>query len=424
MDPAELNERIASVMVRAGETNEQTAEERALVDEVETGIRPKEFSITALIILVVSLGAIGIGGSIIFGDEHLKENWILFWQGQLKEELDKRHQAEMDRMEKLDRLTQNRYGDITLFYSPRDAEVKCVRLAWRESMDQFMERYEHGGADERQPSGEFELKQCYAKTAGLKGNQYFQSIPIQNLPIVERKDDGTVFTYEYKIDVTHHNEAGVQDYKPRSFLLHSPFSYHKPPPCEVPEGPQDCAKKTPICVTPLRFQETGGNAYAADFTGCDLIPEPSIFKCTYAKTMYTVKCEMKTALEEAAKIIDPETKKPKVMTEDEQRALRDSYTMQFSGQTLEDWNTRIEELQDYSKCENVTNDPTKPPNSFVQAQQIIDTCGCPPEKSLDKCEVFKIPPPEPPIPGAKTPPLPPVVKTPLNGFCQDWKEAL
>ena len=344
LDPVAANEHLAQLMMKPS-TPGVTPEEKELRDSVDHTIHPKRFSVMAIVVALVVVGASVIGGFWIKGDERLKENWFLFWEGRLADEYKQRAQAEFDRNEKVDRWTINRYGDITLFYSPRDSRVKVTQLAYSETQDQFVKRYIRGGDDERKTVGEKELEAVGKKTASLKETEYFQNLPIKFLPLVERQDDNSMQTFEYRVEITHVNKSGKPDYKSRTYLVHTPFSYHAPA-----EG-----------VTPLRFQDAGGGSFRAPFHGADLVPEPSVFMCNYAEVTYKTRCDLERRLK-----VDPDDKLKVIPTEAEIPALKEALLMDYSGLPTDEWQERVAELTNY----------TADPEAWAHAQEMAANCLC------------------------------------------------
>ncbi len=370
LDPTEANAALAATMV-IPISPEVTPEERELVDAVDTSIRPKIFSAFAVVLALALIAATVIGAFWVKGDPRVQENWFLFWEGRLAEEYKQRAQALYEREEKVDKMTLNRYGDITLFYSPRDSKVKVTEITYSEAQKEFVERYVRGGEDKRKEVGRRELDQIGKKTAELKEDQYFQNLPVKNLPVVEREADGSMKTFEYEIEITHVNASGKPDYKPRRYLLHSQFSYHPPP-----DG-----------VTPLRFQDQGGGSFRAPFMGADLIPEPSIFMCTYAEVSFAARCdfEWRTRPEAEVKVTEPEIP-----------ALKENLQMQYSGLPTDEFQERVDELTNYKAD----------PDAWTHAQEMAAQCACrtevevpdpqdptkkikqPKELKIDNCPLF------------------------------------
>ncbi len=403
IDPAVANAQTADAMIQAVLATDRTAEEVALAKEHEQAQLRQRWSIGALVTLVLVVGAGAAGSYVVLGDEVMREQWALFWEGKLKEEADKKCQADCERKQKEDLATMNRYGEINLFYSPRDAKVKVTKVIYKETIPEFMERYERGGEDKRQPGGEEPLKQVEEVMGKLKGNSYFENLPLHDLGVLERSEDNTtVFTYEYKVEITHTDEQGKNDYKPRSYLLHSQFSYHPPP----------------AGWTPLRFQEVAGNQFVAPFNGCNLIPEPTVFKCMYAETMYKVKCEVERARKAAKDLAKEEKKEWKDWTPEEEATFRANSLMETSGVAPEEWQQRVDELKGY----------TQVPEAWTQAQEIPEKCECDAEveikspdgsketkTGLDACDLWKGPP---------DPSKPPKDPKNLGGYCKSWKKPL
>ncbi len=432
-DSAKLTEKLVESMVRAYPA-EVTPEERELVDVVDKAIRPSKMSTIAIVLGLVILGA-GLGGyfwvngdkgqygdlgelSEMGGHTGLREKWYFFWEGKLAHEYRDRAEASYDREEKKDKMTLNRYGDITLFYSPRDSRVKVTKVMYTETADEFVERYIRGGADKRKDPTREELTSIGAKTAELKEDQYFQNLPVKFLPVVERNDVKQMqmmMTYEYELEVTHVNASGKQDYKPRKYLLHSPFSYHPPP-----EG-----------WTPLRFQDQGGGMFRAPFHGADLVPEPSIFMCTYAEVSFNARCDFEWQSRPA---VEGEPDRPK-LSDAELPSFKEGLVMQFSGLPPDEWMARVEELKNYKED----------PEAWAHAQemagwteQMIPTalpgCVCsieveepskddpkkmvkvPKQLKIDQCPLFKLQEKNL-MPDGVTPVLPDQNKA----YCKDYK---
>lgn len=224
---------------------------------------------TTIFVIAILLAIGGIG--YILANDSLREQTGAFLSGNIreyKEKEKKRIEAEDARIQA---ETRNRYGNVTLSYFPQDARVIITELKWVETLPQFVSRSLKGGDDTR---GEPQKREIPNRTGELKENEKVDSLPLMDLPIMQKAEgkDDQIETFAYEVTIE------KEGYYPRMFLFAD----------ETYPGKKD--EKTAL----IQWVNAGPGIYMAQWNGCDLMPKPELMRKQYAKVIVGFECLKKT----------------------------------------------------------------------------------------------------------------------------------
>jgi hypothetical protein len=161
----------------------------------------------------------------------------------------------------------NQYGEVVLNYTPPTAQVVLTQLKWTETAEAFLARAD-GGADTR---SEPTKKDIPNRTSELKEREIVNSLPLSDLPIVEKAegDENTIHTYAYEVEIK------KEHYHSRNFLFADKDHF---------------SGSTARGVEKMWFAEIGPDVYTVGWNGCDLEPKPEARRDDYVKTRIKMTC--------------------------------------------------------------------------------------------------------------------------------------
>ncbi|NOZ02229.1 MAG: hypothetical protein GXP54_10115 [Deltaproteobacteria bacterium] len=271
--------------------SEEEESGRTVIDDEEvydTRTKRPFFTTPVIIIMVVALlTAIGLG--VIYSDPILTEQFEALLAGELGEYKEQLRKAQEDRIREIENLTSNKYGSLTLFYSPRDAKVTITEKKF--TMDCSHAKGEtalleclRGRMDYSQKPVERQVDNPSLHLDHEK-KEIVESIPLNDIPIQEASEDRTiVYRYEYSILIE------KEGYYPRTFYM---------------TGDKD---RPPLKdVETLFWTQRGPGIFAVDFRGADLMPKPETAKENYMAARKDVLCvqrEIEKKRKEGKKISD------------------------------------------------------------------------------------------------------------------------
>ena len=219
-----------------------------------------------IILMLVAAGGVGY----VLTNDKLKQDMECFFSG----EVEKCKTAEKSQQEakwrEVDALTVNRYGSTELHYTPADAKVVITQLKWTEGIEDYVGRVKQGKQDVR---GEPERIDIPNKTASLKENEIVESLPLQDVPLLEKStdsvDDSTqIYTYAYEMNIE------KEGYFPRTFLF----------------GTDDLPMKVPEGAMFYKWENAGPGVFIANFGGADLMPKPETARPKLVKALIAIRC--------------------------------------------------------------------------------------------------------------------------------------
>ncbi len=175
----------------------------------------------------------------------------------------------------IEELTDNRYGSVTLTYTPADAKVVIEQLKFKNDCSQFA-----GNPDgmlaclKKGPdySANPEVSPIDNKSLHLNRDQreIIESLPFTDMPIQESNDERTIsWAYEYKIEIIR------EGYEPRKFHF---------------TGDRKRIGALGMGWESRFWDMKGPGLYMVDFQGADLAPKPETAKLNYIATVRDSEC--------------------------------------------------------------------------------------------------------------------------------------
>jgi hypothetical protein len=257
-------------------TEEEEAGKRNVEETIEDYREKRKFRFTPPVIVTIVVVVLSlIGLAIIYSSPVLREQFEALLAGELGTYKEQLRKAQEDRIREIERLSANKYGSVTLFYSPRDARVTIVERKFKldcsksKNDDELIECL-RGKVDY---SAEPEKKEIDNPSLHIDRSkkEIVEQIPLNDVPIQEASEDRkVVFRYEYLVTIER------EGYYPRQFL----FTADKERPAL-----QD--------VETILWIERGPGVFIADFRGADLLPKPETAKDNYVKARKDLLCLMK-----------------------------------------------------------------------------------------------------------------------------------
>lgn len=223
------------------------------------------------IVTIVIMALVVIGGIVfVMTNDKFKQEIECFLSGEIEKCKTAEKKEQESQWREVDQLTVNRYGTTTLVYSPQDAKVVLTQLKWKEGIEDFVGRVKKGKEDKR---GEPERIDIPNRTSSLKEKEIVESLPLQDLPLLEKSTDSAgpdteVYTYAYEIVIE------KDGYYPRTFLFMT----------------DDVPMKTPEGVQAYKWENTGPGVYMANFTGADLMPRPETARPKMVEALIAIRC--------------------------------------------------------------------------------------------------------------------------------------
>jgi hypothetical protein len=236
---------------------------------------PKKKVNGSLMTVVVVLILTAIGMAIVYTNDNLSEQFDAIMRGELGKYKEELRKVKEDRIRDQEELTVNKYGSVTLFYSPKDSIVTIQQKRYAKDCSQV------GGNEEDvlvclkkdfDYTKEPEVKDIENKSQKLdrEKKEVVDSIPFNDIPIQESNEERTiVWTYEMEIQI---NREG---YEPRKFH----FTGEKNRLGKVGEGWES-----------KYWDQKGPGVFMVDFQGADLLPKPETAKNNYIAAVKDMEC--------------------------------------------------------------------------------------------------------------------------------------
>lgn len=238
--------------------------------DIDEPFDPERKSWGGVVTIVVMLLVVIAGVVFIMTNDKFKQDIECFFTGEIEKCKTAEKKEQETQWREIDQITVNKYGSTTLTYSPQDARVTLTQLKWKESIEDFMDRVKKGKADKR---GEPERIDIPNKTSSLKEKEIVESLPLQDLPLLEKSTDAAgpdteVYTYAYEVVVE------KDGYYPRSFIFIT----------------DDVPMKVPDGVQAYKWENTGPGVFMANYGGCDLMPKPETARPKMVEALIEIKC--------------------------------------------------------------------------------------------------------------------------------------
>lgn len=240
---------------------------------VEDARQPKgPFFTPPVIVTCVVLALTAIGLLIIYSSPTLSEQFNAMLAGELGKYKEQLRKAREDKIRDIENLTGNKYGSLTLFYSPRDAKVTIIEQKYRldcssaknedEQLACLKKKMDYNQTPETREIDNPSLHLDRSK------KEVVEQIPLNDIPIQEASDDRKqIFRYEYLIKIE------ADGYYPRQFFITG-----------------DKERPQPKDYETLYWEQKGPGVFMADFRGADLLPKPETAKENYKKARKAMVC--------------------------------------------------------------------------------------------------------------------------------------
>ena len=280
--------------------------------------REKFFTIPVIVVMVtVALTALGL--LVIYSSAGLREQFEAMLRGELGAYKEQMRKAKVEKVREIESVTGNRYGSLTLFYSPRDAKVTIVQRKY--------------ALDCTKAQGEDALLQClkgkvdYSQTPvetqvdnpslhlDRSKREVVEQIPLIDIPIQEGSDDRrTMYRYEMLITIE------ADGYHPRRFFLTADRER------QMGEGWET-----------LYWEQKGPNVWMVNVQGADLLPKPETARANYQKALQDWECIRRE--------IEAKRKAGKKVSEDTESGLFIEILNRNGFKTFEEFNVIDQELR-------------------------------------------------------------------------------
>jgi hypothetical protein len=253
--------------------DEEEGRTHAAKDVITDARRPKRekfFTIPAIVIIVViALTAIGLG--IIYSSPVLSEQFSAMLTGELGKYKEQLRKVREDKVREIESVTGNRYGSLTLFYSPRDSRVTITEYKYKLDCSKFTDDGEQLTCLRKRVdySQKPEQRQIDNPSLKLKDKEIVEQIPLNDIPIQEASDDRkTLFRYDIAVVIE------AEGYFPRKFFL---------------TGDKEHARNEEGWES-LFWEQKGPQIWMVDFRGADLLPKPETARANYQKALTDWEC--------------------------------------------------------------------------------------------------------------------------------------
>ncbi len=316
MDPkneSKMPRDVHELLLSSEEEEGRARKDDGQIEDARTPRGP--FFTMPVIITCIVLGLTAIGLTIIYSNPILSEQFSAMLSGDLGKYKEQLRKAREDKIRDIENLTGNKYGSLTLFYSPRDAKVAISEKKYK--LDCSTTKSE----DDQLAC--LRKKMDYAQTPETKiidnpslhldkaKKEIVEQIPLNDIPIQEAADDRkAIFKYEYTVVID------ADGYYPRTFFITG--DKERPPMKDVEL---------------LYWEQKGPGIFMADFRGADLLPKPETAKENYKKARYDMAC--------IDKDVDAKRKAGKNISDDTVQGLYLELVNRHGFKTFEEWN-RIE----------------------------------------------------------------------------------
>lgn len=253
--------------------DEEEGRSRIAEDVITDARRPKRekfFTTPVIVILVVAaLTLVGLG--VIYSNAVLSEQFSAMLSGELGKYKEQLRKVREDKVREIESVTGNRYGSLTLFYSPRTARVTITEFKYKldcskssgddETLACLRKKVDYSQTPEQRQIDNPSLK--------LKDKEIVEQIPLNDIPIQEASDDRKVL---FRYDLTVVIEA--DGYYPRKFFLTGDKEHGR-----AEEGWES-----------LFWEQKGPQIWMVDFRGADLLPKPETARENYKKALNDWEC--------------------------------------------------------------------------------------------------------------------------------------
>jgi hypothetical protein len=297
-------------------SEEEEGRSRKDDDSVEDSRRPRgPFFTPPVIVTCVVLGLSALGLIIIYSNPILSEQFSAMLSGELGKYKEQLRKAREDKIRDIENLTGNKYGSLTLFYSPRDAKVTITEKKYKldcsttksedDQLTCLKKKLDYNQAPETKQIDNPSLHLDRVK------KEVVEQIPLNDIPIQEASDDRKqILKYEYTVVLD------AEGYYPRTFFITG--DKERPPVKDV---------------EPLFWEQKGPGVFMADFRGADLLPKPETAKENYKKARMAMTC--------IDREVEEKRKAGKNISDDTVQGLYLELVNRHGFKTFEEWN-RIE----------------------------------------------------------------------------------
>lgn len=234
--------------------------------------REKFFTVPVIVITVsIVLSLIGIG--IIYSSPVLSEQFSAMLSGELGKYKEQLRKVKEDKVREIESVSGNKYGALTLFYSPRDSRVTITEYKYK--------------LDCSKAGGEDALLTCLKKKVDYtqkpeerqidnpslhldkEKREVVEQIPLNDIPLQEGSDDRKILSrYEMTVVIE------ADGYFPRKFFLTT----------DKERGRAEEGWET------LFWEQKGPQVWMVDFRGADLLPKPETARANYMKALNDWEC--------------------------------------------------------------------------------------------------------------------------------------
>lgn len=292
---------------------------KEILDSRKQGEKRPFFTAPVIVIIVVAL-LTGAGIAYIMADDIRAEQFDAMLNGELGKYKESLRKAQEDRIRDIEAVTGNRYGSLTLFYSPKTAQVHIKEFKYTQDCSHL--------------SDEMELLSCLRKAPDYtqtpvtrevdnpslhldkEKKEIVEQIPLNDIPIQEASEDRKiVYRYEYEIRIE------ADGYHPRYFFI---------------TGDRERTKDEEGWQT-LFWDQKGPGLFMADFQGADLMPTAETAKENYKSALIAIECIRRE--------IEAKRKEGKNITEDTVQGLYIELLNRNGFKTFEEFNIIDQELR-------------------------------------------------------------------------------
>jgi hypothetical protein len=319
---------------KKGNPNLKDVHELLLTEEEEEGRRRRDaddivedarrrdgpfFTPPVIVSCIVGILTV-IGLIIVYSSPSLSEQFSAMLSGELGKYKEQFRKVREDRIREIENLTSNKYGGVTLFYSPRDAKVTITERKYKLDCSTAADEDKQllclrGRIDYNQKPEERQIDNPSLHIDRAK-KQIVDQIPLNDIPIQESSEDRKqVFRFEYLIQIER------DGYYPRRFFV---------------TGDKD-HPVTEKEVEPLFWEQKGPGIYMVDFRGADLMPSAETAKENYIKARLDIAC--------VDREVEAKRKAGKNPSEDSIYGIKLEILNRHAFKTFEEWNRIDTELK-------------------------------------------------------------------------------
>jgi hypothetical protein len=290
-----------------------------ILDTRKDGEKRKFFTVPVIVVLIVILLS-GIGIAYIMADDIRAEQFNAMMHGELGKYKESLRKAQEDRIRDIEAVTGNKYGSLTLFYSPKTARVSIKEFKYTQDCSQFTDEIAiltclKKATDYSQTPETREVDNPSLHLDKEK-KEIIEQIPLNDIPIQESNDErNTIYRYEYEIQIE------ADGYHPRYFFI---------------TGDSEHRKDVENWVT-LFWDMKGPGLYMADFQGADLMPTAETAKENYKKALMDIECIRRE--------IEAKRKEGKTITDDTVQGLEIELLNRNGFKTSEEFRIIDQELR-------------------------------------------------------------------------------